>query len=63
MVDSSMSEDVVAGKKAISAVTFFSSSLEENGITDITDVELFFHIFDLKSWDTVFDSDVITIKF
>jgi len=63
MVDTSMSEDVVAGKKAISAVTFFSSSLEENGITDITDVELFFHIFDLKTWDGIFDSDVITIKF
>ncbi len=63
MVDTSMSEDVVAGKKAISAVTFFKSSLEDNGITDITDVELFFHIFDLKSWDTIFDSDVITIKF
>ncbi|SEM38789.1 hypothetical protein SAMN04487770_13632 [Butyrivibrio sp. ob235] len=63
MVDTSMSEDVVAGKKAISAVTFFSSSLEENGITDITDVELYFHIFDQKSWDEIFDSDVITIKF
>ena len=63
MVDTSMSEDVVASKKAISAVTFFSSSLEENGITDITDVELYFHIFDQKSWDEIFDSDVITIKF
>ena len=63
MVDTSMSEDVVAGKKAISAVTFFSSSLEENGITDITDVELYFHIFDQNSWDEIFDSDVITIKF
>ena len=63
MVDTSMSEDVVAGKKAISAVTFFSSSLEDNGITDITDVELYFHIFDQKSWDEIFDSDVITIKF
>lgn len=63
MVDTSMSEDVVAGKKAISAVTFFKSSLEDNGITDITDVELYFHIFDLKSWDGIFDSDVITIKF
>ena len=66
MVDTSMSEDIVAGKKAISAVTFFKSSLEDNGITDITDitvVELYFHIFDLKSWDGIFDSDVITIKF
>lgn len=63
MMDASMSEDVVAGKKAMSAVQFFSTDLEENSIEDITDVELYFHIFDLESWDTVFDSDVISISF
>ena len=63
MVETTMSEDIVAGKKAISAVQFFSSDLEKNSITDITDVELFFHIFDMKSWDTIFDSDVISITF
>ena len=63
MVDSSMSEDVVAGKKAMSAVQFFSTDLEENSIDDITDVELYFHIFNLESWDTIFDSDVISISF
>lgn len=63
MVDSTMSEDVVAGKKAISAVQFFSTDLEENSITDIKDVELYFHIFNMDSWDTIFDSDVISIKF
>lgn len=63
MVDSSMSEDVVAGKKAISAVQFFSTDLEENSITEITDVELYFHIFNASSWDTLFDSDVISMTF
>lgn len=63
MVDSSMSEDVVAGKKAMGAVQFFSTDLEENSIEDISDVELYFHIFDLESWDTIFDSDVISITF
>lgn len=63
MVESSMSEDVVAGKKAISAVQFYSTDLEENGITDITDVELYFHIFNASSWDTLFDSDVISMTF
>ena len=63
MVDSSMSTDIVAGKKAMSAVQFFSTDLEENAITDITDVELYFHIFNLESWDTIFDSDVIAISF
>ena len=63
MVDSSMSEDVVAGTTAMRAVQFFSTDLEENSIDDITDVELYFHIFNLESWDTIFDSDVISISF
>lgn len=63
MVDSSMSVDVVVGKKAISAVQFYSSDLEENGIDDISDIELYFHIFNLDTWDTIFDSDVTSITF
>lgn len=63
MTEASMSEDIVAGKRAISAVQFYSSDLEENSIEDITDVELYFHIFDLESWDDIFDSDVISISF
>lgn len=62
MVDTVMSADVAAGKKAIGAVQFFSTDLEENAITDITDVELHFHVFD-ASWNTVFDSDVISMTF
>lgn len=63
MVSSSMSEDVVVGKKAISAVQFFSTDLESNGIDDITEVELYFHIFEAETWDTIVDTDVITINF
>ena len=63
MVETIMSEEIVAGKKAMSAVQFLSTDLESNSITDITDVELYFHIFDTESWDTVFDSDVIAISF
>lgn len=63
MVDSSMSEDVVSGKKAISDVQFFSTDLEDNNITEITEVELYFHIFNEESWEAIFDSEVITIKF
>ena len=63
MIDTSMSEDVIVGKKAITAVTFFSSSLEENGINDITSIETSFHVFDMESWDTIVDTDPITINF
>lgn len=63
MVESSMSEDVVAGKKAMSAVQFFSSDLEENSITDIQEVEFSFHIFNTESWGEIYDSDVIKLTF
>lgn len=63
MVESIMSEEVVAGKKAMSAVQFLSSDLESNSITDITDVELYFTIVDSDSWDTIQDTDVIAISF
>lgn len=63
MVASTMSEDVVVGKKAVSVVQFFSTDLEENSITDISNVELYFHIFEMDSWDTIYDSDVISLSF
>ena len=63
MVDSSMSEDVAAGKKAVSAIQFFSSDLEKNSITKITNAEFSFHIFDSASWDTISDSDTLSLQF
>lgn len=62
MVDAMFSSDVVAGKRAVDAITFMSSDLEDNGITDIQDVELSFHIFD-SNWNTVVDTDVVSISF
>ena len=63
MVSSMMSEDLVPGKKAISALQFFSSDLEQNGITDVTNTEFKFHVFNSESWDTIFDSDQISLDF
>ena len=60
MVETSMSEDVIAGKTAL---TFFDTSLEENGISDVESVETSFHVFDMESWDTIVDTDPITINF
>ena len=63
MVDTIFSTDVVIGKRAVDDITFLSSELEENDITSIENVELSFHIFDANSWDTIVDTDVITIAF
>lgn len=63
MVDPSMSEDVVAGKRAITAVQFFDSDLEDNGIETINDLELYFTIFNQESWDEIANTDVINLSF
>lgn len=63
MVDSIFSCDVVAGKRAVDTITFMESDLEENEITEITDVELFFHIFGMEDWDTIVDTDVVRISY
>lgn len=63
MVDPAFSCEVNAGKRAFDTITFFESDLKKNGITDITEIELKFHIFETESWDDIKDTESITIKF
>ena len=63
MVPGSMSCEVAAGKRAIDDVTFYTKYLEESGIEAIEKVELSFHVFDTASWDTVVDTDLVTMSF
>ncbi len=62
MMDPFFATNVYDGKKSIQEITLFSSDLEENGIETIEEVELKFHVFDLKSYDTVVDTDPITFS-
>lgn len=61
VVDASMSADVPAGKKANDGITIYESSLEENGITDIENIEFYFHVFNSNEWLDDFDSAIITL--
>lgn len=61
MIDPLFSTEVCAGKHAISGVTFLSGDLEDNGIEELTDVELSFHIFDTDTWKTIDDTDTVTL--
>lgn len=63
MVDTMFSQEVGAGKHAVSEVTFLEADLEENEITQIQDVELSFHIFDTESWDTIVDTETVKLSF
>lgn len=62
MVSSIFSCDVAAGKKANDAISFYADDLEEIGIHTIQSIEFRLHIFDSQSWDTLLDSDAITIR-
>ena len=53
MIETMMSSDVAAGKKANDELTFMGSDIETAGITTI---------FDSESWDTYLDTDLIGIK-
>lgn len=63
MVESFFSSDVLAGKHAVDSVSFLSTDLEKNGIETIEEVELSFHIFDSASWNTIRDTEPVTINF
>lgn len=63
MIDPTCSADVAAGKKANDDMTWFASEFEENEIEEIETIEFFFHIFDADEWETIVDSDVITLNF
>lgn len=63
MVDTLFSCDVLIGKHAVDSITFLSSALEDNEITEIKDVELSFHIFNAESWNTIADTETVTISF
>ena len=62
MVDSSISEDVAVAKKANAGILFSDSDLKNAGIETISNIQFSFHIFDTDSWDTIMDSELITVN-
>lgn len=63
MIDPIFSSDVVSGKKSFDTITFFEEDLEKNNIESIDDMEISFHIFESDGWDTIYDSEMTTIRF
>lgn len=62
MTDPIFSADVAAGKHAIDSITFMSYKLDENGINNVKDVELSFHIFNDYFGESI-DTDTVKISF
>lgn len=50
MCDPLFATDVAAGKKANQDISFLDDILQENGITDYSDIELTFRVYDSNDW-------------
>lgn len=63
MLEPMFSSDVLSGKKAFDTITFLEQDLTDNDINEIEDLEFKFHIFDMGNWDTIIDSETISVSF
>lgn len=48
--DPFFASEVAAGKKSNEEISFTDSSLEDNGITEFTDIEISFRVYDSNDW-------------
>lgn len=61
MVGDLLAADVAAGKKTNENLTFLSSDLKAAGIETVKDIEFKLHIYEGDSYQTIDDSDLITV--
>lgn len=62
MITDLFSASVAAGKKANETIYLSSSELNAAGIDVVGKIELYFHVYDMSSFTTIFDTDCITIQ-
>ena len=60
MMEPLFTTTIYDGKMALEDITIFTEDLVVNGINEIEEVELKFHIYDAESYDTIADSEVVT---
>lgn len=59
MVSTTMSADVMKGKKANDTLIINNRSMKECGITDIAEIEFCFHIYESETMNTIIDTEMI----
>lgn len=62
MIDPLCSFNVAAGEKVTDTMEFWDAHFDDTGITDIASVKLQFHVVSSDDWDTLFDTDLITLQ-
>lgn len=62
MINDVFTPQVAAGKKINDTINVYTKYLDENNITQINDVEFYFHIFNWDDWEDKIDTDVIHLE-
>lgn len=62
MITDLFSTSVAAGKKANETMYMSSSQLEAAGINNIGQIEIYFHLYDSESYETMADPDCVVIR-
>lgn len=62
-IDSLLSSEIPASKKAYAEISFAEADLKEHDIKTIEEIEMVLHISDIESWDSLLISDPITVSF
>ena len=62
MISDLFVSEIAPGKKANETMYLSSSQLNAAGINTVGQIEIYFHVYDSNSYDTIFDSDCVTIK-
>lgn len=62
MITDLFSQTVAPGKKANTTIYFSSSALEAAGLTDIGQIEIYFHVFDGNSYSALHDADKVVLQ-
>lgn len=62
-MDSLLSSEIPASKKAYAEISFAEADLKEHDIKTIEEIEMVLHISEIESWDSLLISDPITVSF
>lgn len=54
--------EIAAGKKANDTIYLSSSELKAAGIDTVGKIEIYFHVYDSSTYETLFDPDCVTIQ-
>lgn len=62
MITDLFASSIAAGKKSNETLYFSSTQLKAAGIENVGKIEIYFHVYDSSTYETVFDTECVTIQ-